>query len=119
MPHTVSIDFDFSSLDAASVVVPNPEDVASYLSLYPHLAAVLPEVCDDVRAAMGGGVELSLEVYRDPEIDHSFLALFVRQEHYDGSIMDRIEAARAPLEDRLAGDGCLLVTTDFCRPKYV
>ena len=108
--------FDARNLASSSVLVPDEPAVDRYLGSYPSLAVALPAICAHVRKQLGDAVELSLELYRDPEIDDSFLALYVRQETYDASVMDRIQAAREPL-DLASGEGCLLVTTDFRPPR--
>jgi hypothetical protein len=105
------------TLASSNVLVANP-DVCDYLSAYPSLAGMLPSVCEQIRQRLGDAVELSLEVYRDPEIDDRFLALFVRQRSYDESTMQRIREASEPLDEQLrAVDGCLVVTTDFRAPR--
>jgi hypothetical protein len=56
-------------------------------------------------------------VYRDPEIDDEYLALYVRLSRYDDTVMERIAAAEAEYLDRLAGkSGWIQLTTDFRTP---
>lgn len=100
------------------VVLPNPTGVSGFLAGDPQLAKLIPSVCRHVRKCLGPAVELSLEVYSDPEIDDRYLTLYVRQEHYEVSIMDQIEQARAGLMRSLARvAGRLFITTDFCPPR--
>ena len=100
------------------VALPNPAEVSRWLADDPKLAELIPSVCRHMRKHMGPAVELSLEVYRDPEIDDQYLTLYVRQEHYDVSIMDRIDQARTGLMRSLARvAGRLFITTDFCPPR--
>jgi hypothetical protein len=98
----------------------NPQEVGRYLTLHPELSALLEPICKKVQLEFGAEVELSLELYQDPESDDSYLTLFVRQVSYDANIIDRIDAAcgefRAQLE---IVPGYFLVTTDFRRPGRV
>jgi hypothetical protein len=65
----------------------------------------------------GSDAELSLELYRDPEMSETCLVLYVRLCVYDAGIIERIEHACAPYDDALeASAGQFLVTTDFRRP---
>src|SRR5438552_3262766 len=56
----------------AHVIVPRPSDVITYLNEHADLARLLPDICAQVRQAFGQAAELSLEVYRDPEIDDHY-----------------------------------------------
>jgi hypothetical protein len=99
------------------VRLPRRGDVVEYLIEFPQLGEHLPEICRHVRRARGPAAELSLELYRDPEIDYRYLALFVREEQYQADIMDTIHALSKPFDDALEKlPGYLLVTTDFCPP---
>src|SRR5262245_7790258 len=103
---------------AGNVILPKRAAVSRFLETDSQLAEMLPGVCRQVRASLGAAVELSLELYKDPEIDDQYLTLYVRQHGYDVSIMDRIDAVRddlAPVLNRLANR--LLITTDFCPPR--
>ncbi len=48
-----------------------------------HLREVVQVVCRTAAECFGEQVQLSLEVYRDPEIRDEYLTLYVRQENYD------------------------------------
>ena len=62
----------------------------------------------------GQTARLSLEVYRDPEFDDQYLALFIRQPIYERTLMQRVERIREQYADQLANaSGCLHITTDF------
>jgi len=100
------------------VQIPKRNEVALYLGEHRQLGRLLPEVCAKVRKAIGPNAELSLEVYRDPEIDDRYLTLYVRQTNYDDSTMDRIETIGSQFNSRLEKvTGYLLLTTDFHRPR--
>jgi hypothetical protein len=71
-----------------------------------------------VRQELGAEVELSLELYQDPEIDDRYLSLYVREREYRPDLMARIEVVRErvnPMLDDVPGD--FLVTTDFRGPR--
>jgi hypothetical protein len=100
------------------VVIPKQKEVADYLADNGGLARLLPDICRDVRAAFGPKVELSLQLYRDPEIDDRYLTLYVRQEKYDQDILKQIEAVSKAFDDRLQeAPGYFLLATDFRRPE--
>jgi hypothetical protein len=103
---------------AGKIILPKRAAVVRFLHNESPLAELLPTICRQVRNRFGPAVELSLELYTDPEIDEAYLTLYVRQSDYDMTIMDRIDAVRdelATLLDRVAGR--LLITTDFCPPR--
>ncbi|HEV3116840.1 MAG TPA: hypothetical protein VGY58_07300 [Gemmataceae bacterium] len=105
-------------LAALPVVIPQPEQVAGYLECHADVEDLLPLVCQSARMEFGEEVELSLELYRDPEIPDCYLTLYVRQPVYDRLIMARIESVRARYRDELSErSGWLHVTTDFRPPS--
>jgi hypothetical protein len=105
-------------LSSEKIAVPKRHEVLAYLTSHKQLAKLLPAVGAQVRHAFGPQAELSLELYRDPEIDDRYLTLYVRQETYDWRIMEKIEAESRQFNERLEQvSGYLLVTTDFRRPR--
>jgi hypothetical protein len=105
-------------LAPSRVFVPKPRAVAGYLSAFPRLRQLLPELCAKVRASLGAEVEISLEVYSDPEIDDRYLTLYVRQPEYDTGFLRRVEALREQTNPQLERvPGYLLLMTDFRRPR--
>jgi len=100
------------------IVIPQPAAVRDYLLHYPDMTNLLPSVCSIALEKFGMYTQLSLEVYRDPEIEDEYLTLYVRQKCYDEHIMDMIEDICAEYEGELAErSGWLLVTTDFRPPR--
>ncbi len=119
---TSKIEEVLSELLLIPILIPQPDEVRSYLLSYPDIANLLPPVCEMARERFGKFVQLSLEVYHDPEIEDEYLTLYVRQEHYDEQIMDRIKEIRATYETEYETElidtaGWFLVTTDFYPPK--
>ena len=96
------------------VSIRNAADVEGYVVEHPMLRSLLNRICEQARIEFGHGTELTLELYRDPEIDDRYLTLLVRQSQYDANIVERLDQLAAQFADEL--DRCtgdLLVTTDF------
>ena len=99
------------------VTIPNPQDVECYLGEHSGLQLLLPQICQRVREEFGQDAELSLELYRDPEIDDQYLTLEVRQDRYDANIIERLDQLGEQFADELERcTGDILLTTDF-RPR--
>lgn len=114
---SASIEPLLESLRARGIKIPRPDEARDYLARYPDVIGLAEKVCEMTRAEFAGSAELSLELYRDPEIDDRYLTLYVRREKYDNSIMEVIERIQMGYEDELADlSGWLLVTTDFEAP---
>ena len=63
--------------------------------------------------------QISLEVYHDPEIDDSYLVIYVRQNPYSEDIIELIDEINELIAYNLSCDvsGWVSVTTDFNFPK--
>jgi len=102
---------------ALSVRIPRPKEVLAYLDRHPDMTDLIEKASAHSEQEFGNDADLTLELYRDPEIDDQHLTLYVRQAPYDKRIMERIEAVRARYRDALSEkSGWLQVTTDFCPP---
>ena len=100
------------------ISVLDPAAVRRYLLR--HLDMVDPMALIGKVAAnrFGGSAQLSLELYQDPEVEDSYLTLYVRQEPYDADILDQIEDVSRLFDAELATlSGWLLITTDFGAPR--
>jgi hypothetical protein len=107
-----------SRLSVAGIRIPKQPAVQRFLSSHRPLAKLIVPICQKVRNRFDPTFELSLEHYREPEIDDEYLTLYVRQDQYDISIMDRIDSVREALaEDLERVAGLLLITTDFAPPR--
>jgi hypothetical protein len=105
-------------LAAYEISVPRPRDVSAYLRQHPDLADVVPALCAEARREFAPPTELSLEVYRDPEIDDVYLTLYVRPATYETDLLDRIHrVTEAHAKDLARRSGHVLVTTDFRAPR--
>ena len=105
-------------LSEQGVLLPNKKEVTAYLGGHARLARLLPGICSEIRKALGDEVELSLEKYKDPEIDDCYLTLYARQGKYEFDILDRLQAINDRLSQRLeAIPGYFLLATDFSPPR--
>ena len=63
-------------------------------------------------------MELSLELYKDPEVDDRYLTIYVRQKNYDSEIIKRIDKVSERFDDLLEKvSSFLLLTADSRRPR--
>lgn len=100
------------------VDIPRVAPVRDYLLRYSDITDLIPRVCQMAREHLGKNAHLSLEVYRDQEIEDEYLALYVRQENYDERLMDKIDEVCVKYENMLSGkSGWFIVTTDFRPPR--
>jgi hypothetical protein len=105
-------------LTRSNILLAKRDEVEEYVAHYPALGSLLDGVCATVRDAFGQGVELSLELYKDPEEQDQYLTLYVREGKYEFGILSRIEAVASQFTAQLETvSGHLLVTTDFRRPR--
>jgi len=115
---TSEIEDLLSRVQSAVVTVPDPAKVADYLLAHLDMGGVLLSACGAACKSFGPDMQLSLEVYRDPEIDDEYLTLYVRPKKYDSTLLDRIDTVRAEYQGNLADkSGWFLVTTDFQPPR--
>lgn len=113
-PFVANADRDVLQAVGADVAVPNQQAVECYLADHAALQALLPLICERVRAEFGGDAELSLELYRDPEVEDRYLTLYVRQDQYEANIVERLDQLSEQFADEL--DRCtgdLLLTADL------
>ena len=100
------------------VLVPKAREVKAYLATHLDLARLLPNIVARVRRDLEPQVELSLEVYKDPEVDDRYLALYVRKERYESDILERLQSVSQHFNRRLEEvPGYFLLTTDFSRAR--
>lgn len=101
------------------VKIPNPAEIKRYLRRYDDMLELVLEVCQLTRGCFPPSTELSLEVYRDPEVEDEHLTLYVRQRPYDANLMKKLKGITPTYLDELAyKSGWLSVTTDFRFPRY-
>ncbi len=103
-----------AGLAAQGIALANETEIAAYLTAHPDLAKIVPSVGARLREEFGKDAQLTLRLYRDPEIDDRYLSLNVRLVGYDDRTMERIDRVSEPFDEQLCNaSGYLLVTTDF------
>lgn len=104
-------------LAEAKVLIPNIKEVRDYLLQYTDLTSHVLLAARRAKERFNPATQLSLEVYRDPEIDDRYLALYVRQENYDDNILDAIDEISSEYEDMLSErEGWFVLTSDLHPP---
>jgi hypothetical protein len=115
---TFQIEQWFDQLGQHQIAVLQPAEVRDYLLRYADMFDLVLSVCKSAREKFAAPTQLSLELYRDPEIEDEYLTLYVRQKNYEANILDTIENISAPFDPELSTkSGWLLVTTDFSPPR--
>lgn len=96
-------------------MVSQPVEVSNYLIQHLDLTELILPVCKTAMARFKSRAKFYLEVYRDPEVDDEYLALYVRQKVYDNDALKVIrEISREALYRGLEGKkGWFTITTDF------
>ena len=105
------------SLESQEILIPRRSEVYEYLVYHPDMLEMLPSICKAVANEFSKDAQLSLEIYSDPEIDHRYLTIYVRQKEYTEQILERISRVRTGFSRKLTEKrGRILITTDFDNP---
>ncbi len=100
------------------VQIQRPSEVRSYLTRHSDMIEVLVSAYRIAKDHLGPQSRLSLEVYRDPEIEDEQLILYVRRDKYDPEFFKEMEIVRTEYLPRLTEkSGWLQLTTDFQPPR--
>ena len=95
------------------ITVPDDTAVRHYLWHHAEMTAVLERAARLASSKLGEHAALSLEVYRDPEIDDHFLVLWVRRNPEEPNLRALIDEISQGLEPELAdASGWLVVMPD-------
>ncbi|MEW6202373.1 MAG: hypothetical protein AB1546_10375 [bacterium] len=98
--------------------IPIPNEINDYFRRFPDMKEITRSICIRVSEYFDKNTELSLELYRDPEIEDEYLTLYVRQVEYDEEISDKINSISVEYADKLTKkSGWIIVTTDFKHPQ--
>jgi hypothetical protein len=96
---------------------PNPEDVIDYLQKHRGLYDTTLYACILTEEKFGSHAQISLELYKDPEINDQYLTIYVRQNEYEPDIIEKIDNVCKEYAPAMTGEeGYILVTTDFHPP---
>jgi len=114
---TAVVQSTISELQRMGIYVKKSNEIHEYLLQFPDIMEATKRISKASRQRFPGA-QLSLEIYRDPEIEDEYLVLYIRFREYDEPIRKRllqgIEDIEAAHEQYLVGkQGWLLVTTDF------
>ena len=113
---TPSIERTLSYLRSLNITISQPDGIRNYLTYHSDMLYLLSRLSEMARLKFRTQAQITLEFEQDPE-DDEYLILYVRQDHYDGSVMKRIKEIREEYGRELAYlSGWLLLTTDFCPP---
>ena len=100
------------------VAIPDSGSLRAYLADHPDTVDALSCLGSAAARRFGERSQVSLELYRDPEVDDEYLTLYVRQEDYDQDILDQIDDVSERCEASLQNtSGWVLLTTDFRPPR--
>ncbi|OPY52612.1 MAG: hypothetical protein A4E49_01786 [Methanosaeta sp. PtaU1.Bin112] len=97
--------------------IESPSKVRDYLYRYPELIDLAQYSLDSALQHFGPDLELSLDMYQDPEAHFERLTLYVRQSSYDKNTMKIIKRIRKDYHQLFpCVRGRFLLTTDFRFP---
>lgn len=112
-----SVDLALSQVAASRIDVPEPSLVRAYLNQHLDLIGTLTRTCKTTAETFGRDSQLLLIVYRDPEIENEYLALYIRKNEYPDDFLDALHAVYAAYANELIDkSGWFQVTTDFAPP---
>jgi len=103
-----------SALAASAVEIRRVAEVRCYLDSHTDTYGVTEKVCKAARREFGPEAFLTLQVYRDPEIEDEYLALYVRLRAYGPDTLPRMRSVVDAFDNELCQtSGSILLTTDF------
>lgn len=107
-----------TEIERRAISVPAPDSVREYLISHADTIDALRCITAEVFGYFANRAQVSLELYRDPEVDDEYLTVYVRQEKYDANILEQIDIVSALCESSIEDiSGWILLTTDFRPPR--
>ena len=103
-------------IQANRVEMKKPGEVLLYIFQHPGIVDVLQTAVRMARQQFPDA-HFTLQVYHDPEIEDTYLTLYVRTETYDETFLERLKQMDQVLDQLPGGHGWLLITTDFRKPE--
>jgi hypothetical protein len=95
------------------VEINNPQHIRHYLSSFTDLIDLLP-IAVSIAKKHFPQSSIVLDVYVDPEIDDSYIVLYIRLSYYDDTFIERLAAAESEMLPLLVNKkGWIQLTTDF------
>jgi hypothetical protein len=90
-----------------------PQHIRRYLSRFADLIDLLP-IAVSIAQKHFPESSIVLDVYVDPEIDDSYIVLYIRLSRYDDTFIERLAAAESEILPLLVNKkGWIQLTTDF------
>ncbi len=112
---TPKVEDTLNYLKLLNVEINHPGKIREYLIQHPDISLVLSIISEDARLKFTAASRLSLKLKQETYANDEYLILYVRQNHYDGSVMKRIKQIRNEHGHIMSySSGWLLLTTDFC-----
>jgi len=107
-------------LSSKNIRLPDLTGITDYLIECSDIINFMEPVANKVTEYFDRNSQISLEVYHDPEIDDSYLVIYVRQNPYSEDIIELIDEINELIAHNISCDlsGWISVTTDFDFPKY-
>ncbi len=95
------------------VEVNNPKFIKHYLLRFRDLMKLLP-LAISIAKKHFPEAKIVIDVYADPEVEDSYIILYIRHREYNDTFIERLEAAESELLPLLTNKkGWLQLTTDF------
>jgi len=95
------------------VDIKTPEQIKYYLSLYRELIDLIP-IAVSIAKKHFPESHIVIDVYKDPEVEDSYIIFYIRLSQYDDSFIDKLAIAESELLPLLAGkEGWIQMSTDF------
>lgn len=108
----------FRQLYRSGVLLPGQTAVHYYLLRHHDLIELLPQIVETSLTQLDDQTQLSVELYEDPEVIDSYLAIYARQEDYQEGFLNVIQTAREEYSHLLVNSsGWIHLTTDFEAPR--
>ncbi|MCL4543010.1 MAG: hypothetical protein M1118_00180 [Chloroflexi bacterium] len=113
-----AVEGTFRQFEQLRIVLPQLAEVRAYVTDHPDVLTAVIRGAQAARDQFEADVDLSLEVYHDPEVDDAYLTLYVRSTDYGDDFFEALERVDSAYEADLAKkSGWFLVTTDLRPPR--
>lgn len=115
---TTEIETLLNLLVSKKIIIPKPAEIRRYLMIYTDMIHIILPICAIINEKLNVPAQVSLEVYKDPEIKDEHLVIYIRQAVYDDEIMNIIDEISEECDGLLHNkSGWLIITTDFKLPQ--
>lgn len=105
-------------IESLSIHLPHPSLVHDYLLIHPDMRQLIRSICVVSKNQTGNGAQLSLELYRDPEINDAYLSLYIRTNNYNNNFLNKLEDISSKFQnERSNSSGWIIITTDYQPPR--